>query len=51
MMRARNSHEPGLMNAIIWRGLTDPIFYVMERRMLIGLCDWAEALTPVPQLV
>lgn len=44
IVRARNSYEPGVANAIMWRFLTDPIYAVMERRMLIGLRDRAEAL-------
>lgn len=41
--RYRGSYEPGIANTIIWRALTDPIFFVMERRMLIGIRDRAEA--------
>jgi hypothetical protein len=43
IVRARNGYEPGLLNALIWRGITDPIYAVMERRMLIGIRDRAEA--------
>lgn len=48
IVRARNGYEPGLMNTVIWRGMTDPIFFVMERRMLIGIRDRAEALAAAP---
>jgi hypothetical protein len=41
--RSRNGYEPGIMNTIVWRVMTDPIFFVMERRMLIGIRDRAEA--------
>jgi hypothetical protein len=52
IVRARNGYEPGLLNALIWRGLTDPIYAVMERRMLIGIRDRAEALAqPVAAVV
>ncbi len=42
--RYRSSYEPSIGNTIIWRVLTDPIFFVMERRMLIGIRDRAEAM-------
>lgn len=42
--RSRNGYEPGLMNTVVWRCMTDPIFFVMERRMLLGIRDRAEAL-------
>jgi hypothetical protein len=41
--RSRNGYEPGLMNWLIWRAITDPIYFIMERRMLIGIRDRAEA--------
>ena len=44
IVRARNGYEPGFLNTLIWRGLTDPIYAIMERRMLIGIRDRAEAL-------
>ena len=31
------------MNTLIWRGITDPMFFIMERRMLMGIRDRAEA--------
>ncbi len=43
IVRSRNGYEPGAMNTLIWRGITDPIFFVMERRMLMGIRDRAEA--------
>ncbi len=48
--RSRNGYEPGLMNTITWRVMTDPIFFIMERRMLIGIRDRAEALAAAPAL-
>ncbi|MBP6786509.1 MAG: hypothetical protein KA170_02890 [Candidatus Promineofilum sp.] len=41
--RYRSSYEASIGNVITWRALTDPIFFVMERRMLIGIRDRAEA--------
>ena len=43
LVRSRNGYEPGAMNTLVWRVMTDPIFFVMERRMLIGIRDRAEA--------
>jgi hypothetical protein len=43
IVRSRNGYQPGVMNTFIWRVMTDPIFFVMERRMLIGIRDRAEA--------
>ena len=42
LVRAHNGYEPGVMNTLLWRVLTDPIFFVMERRMLMGIRDRAE---------
>ena len=43
IVRSRNGYPPGIGQTIVWRVMTDPIFFVMERRMLIGICDRAEA--------
>ena len=51
LVRARNGYEPGLLNALIWRGITDPMYAVMERRMLIGIRDRAEAHTRTATVV
>lgn len=51
IVRNRGGYEPGFLNALIWRGLTDPIFFVMERRMLIGIRDRAEARAAVTPVV
>lgn len=48
IVRSRNGYEPGAMNTLIWRGITDPIYFVMERRMLIGIRDRAEAHNTTP---
>lgn len=44
IVRYHGAYEPGLMNTLIWRGLTDPLFFMMERQMLIGIKRRAEAL-------
>jgi hypothetical protein len=43
LARNRMAYEPTVMNTIMWRVFTDPIFFVMERRMLFGIKDRAEA--------
>ncbi len=48
IVRSRNGYQPGAMNTIIWRGITDPMYFVMERRMLIGIRDRAEAQAANP---
>lgn len=44
LARSRLEYAPSFANRLIWRGVTDPIFFVMERRMLIGIRDRSEAL-------
>lgn len=41
--RSRLTYAPTIANRLIWRVITDPMFFVMERRMLIGIRDRAEA--------
>jgi hypothetical protein len=41
--RSRNGTEPTIANLLIWRVITEPIHFVMERRMLIGIKQRAEA--------
>ena len=41
--RTRLDYEPSLANTLIWRGFTDPIAFVMERKMLQGIRARAEA--------
>jgi hypothetical protein len=43
LARNRLAYEPSGMNTLIWRVITDPTFFVMERRMLIGIKDRVEA--------
>ena len=41
--RSRNSFERSFANLMIWRVITEPLHYEMERRMLIGVKQRAEA--------
>ena len=43
IMRFRQKYEPSLGNVIGWRVFTDPITFVMERKMLQGIKARAEA--------
>jgi len=47
IVRWRQDYEPTLGNVIIWRGLTDPITFVMERKMLQGIKSRAEGTHPI----
>lgn len=49
--RSRLSYSPTFANRLMWRAITDPVFFVMERRMLLGIRDRAEAMriTPLSQ--
>ena len=42
IVRSRLVYPPTRANTIIWRAITDPIYFVMERRMMIGIRDRAE---------
>ncbi len=42
LVRSRLVYPATVANRLIWRGITDPIYFVMERRMLIGIRDRAE---------
>jgi hypothetical protein len=44
LVRSRLDYNPNPMNIIAWRVFTDPISFVMERRMLLGIKQRAEAL-------
>lgn len=50
IVRSRLAYEPTWANRLIWRAVTDPIFFVMERRMLIGIRDRAEGTTSAARL-
>lgn len=42
IVRSRLVYPPKGANTVIWRAITDPIYFVMERRMMIGIRDRAE---------
>jgi hypothetical protein len=42
LIRFRQNYGPGLGNTILWRAFTDPINFVMERKMLLGIKERAE---------
>jgi hypothetical protein len=45
LVRSRLNYTPGLINNIAWRVFTDPISFVMERKMLLTIRRLAEAGT------
>jgi hypothetical protein len=44
IIRGRGDHTPTLMNYVMWEGIVDPLNFVMERKMLFGIKERAEAL-------
>jgi hypothetical protein len=44
VVRGRLRVGPGFAQFVIWRGITDPIWFVMERKMLLGIRARAERL-------
>jgi hypothetical protein len=42
--RSRNRYERSFANTLMWRGIVDPMHFVMERRMLLGI--QARAIMP-----
>jgi hypothetical protein len=45
IVRSRYDYNPSFMNSLIWRVFTEPISFVMERKMLRGLKQRVESLT------
>jgi hypothetical protein len=45
IVRSRTAYQPSFANLLIWRMLTDPISFVVERKMLQGVKERAEAST------
>jgi hypothetical protein len=43
--RNRLDYPPGVGNFIMWRVIIDPMYFIMERRMLLGIKQRAEAGT------
>jgi hypothetical protein len=46
MARIRQTYQPGLGAMVTWRVVTDPLWFMMERKMLQGIKLRAEALQP-----
>jgi hypothetical protein len=44
IVRSRDDYPPTLANVIIWRLITEPAHFVMERKMLLGIKQRAEAV-------
>lgn len=42
LVRGRMHVAPSVADVVVWRVFTDPIWFVMERRMMIGIRDRAE---------
>lgn len=42
LVRGRTDYNPGLANEVLWRVLTEPASFIMERGMLLGLKQRAE---------
>jgi hypothetical protein len=45
LTRSRNGAEWTFANRLMWSGIVDPLHFVMERRMLIGIKQRAEQLS------
>jgi hypothetical protein len=43
LVRSRGDYPPTLANFLIWRVITEPLHFVMERKMLLGIKQRAEA--------
>jgi hypothetical protein len=43
IVRSRDDYPPTLANVVIWRLITEPVHFVMERKMLLGIKQRAEA--------
>lgn len=42
--RYRMDYPPHLLNRVVWEGILDPVFFMMERGMLRGIRQRAEAI-------
>lgn len=45
IVRDRRSYQPTLADFITWRVITEPLHFIMERRMLWGIKERAEIMT------
>lgn len=43
MVRNRRDYEPSLANFLMWQVITEPAHFIMERKMLLGIKQRAEA--------
>ncbi|MGQ9501756.1 MAG: hypothetical protein ACUVSF_11245 [Anaerolineae bacterium] len=43
LVRYRMSYRPDVLNRVMWEGIIDPVFFIMERRMLLSIRQRAEA--------
>jgi hypothetical protein len=43
LVRSRDDYPPTLANFLIWRVITEPLHFVMERKMMLGIKQRAEA--------
>lgn len=43
IVRNRRDYEPSLGNFLVWQVFTEPVHFIMERKMLLGLKQRAEA--------
>ena len=43
IVRSRNQYEPSIGNFILWRMITEPLSFIMERKMLRSIKELAEA--------
>ncbi len=44
IIRSRFDYDRSFLNSVMWKGFTDPISFVMERKMFLGIKKRAEAL-------
>jgi hypothetical protein len=44
LIRSRFDYNRSFMNAVVWKFITDPLSFVMERKMLLGIKRRAEAM-------
>jgi hypothetical protein len=57
IIRSRRKYEPTLANFVIWQVITEPAHFIMERKMLLGIKQRAEAaarwqpVAAVPEVV
>lgn len=45
MVRSRLDYSPSFFNTLVWKGLFDPVSFIMERKMLLEIKKRVESLT------